>query len=185
LLGSTNYVFNGTTSLGESITTLGNTNLTWETSKQLDIGAEISLLHGRINISYDYWHKRTEGMLTPLPLPYASGYESVYFNEGAFRIWGHDIQVSSDNIRGKDFTWTTDFNITFSDNRVVSLLNGTPLGGFNQYSDYNRTAVGHRIGELYGYKFDGLYMNQSDFDKYPKEATSAVGTARIPNSSMG
>jgi TonB-linked SusC/RagA family outer membrane protein len=179
LLGSTNYVFNGTTTLGESITTLGNTNLTWETSKQLDIGAEISLLHGRINISYDYWHKRTEGMLTPLPLPYSSGYESVYFNEGAFRIWGHDIQVSSDNIRGKDFTWTTDFNITFSDNRVVSLLNGTPLGGTNQYSDYNRTAVGHRIGELYGYKFDGLYMNQSDFDKYPKEGTSAVGTARM------
>jgi len=179
LLGSTNYVFNGNTTLGEAITTLGNPDLTWETSKQLDIGAEITLLHGRINISYDYYHKRTEGMLTPLPLPYASGYESVWYNEGVFKIWGHDIQVSTENIKGKNFTWNTDFNISFNDNRVVSLLNGTPIGGFNQYSDYNRTAVGHRIGELYGYVFDGLYMNQADFDKYPKEATSAVGTARM------
>jgi TonB-linked SusC/RagA family outer membrane protein len=179
LLSATNYVFNGATVLGESITSLGNPELTWETSKQLDIGADITLLHGRINISYDYYNKRTEGMLTPLPVPYASGYESVQYNEGAFRIWGHDIQVSSDNIRSKDLTWTTDFNISFSDNKVLSLINGTPIGGFNQYSDYNRTAVGHRIGELFGYVFEGLYMNQADLDKSPKEASSQIGTAKM------
>ncbi|WP_431210878.1 SusC/RagA family TonB-linked outer membrane protein [Puia sp. P3] len=179
LLSSTNYVFNGATTLGESITNLGNSDLTWETSKQLDIGAELALLHGRINISYDYYSKRTEGMLTPLPVPFASGYESIQYNEGAFNIWGHDIQISSENIRSNNFTWTTDFNISFNDNKVKSLVNGTPIGGFNQYSDYNRTAVGHRIGELYGYVFEGLYMNQADLDKSPKEATSAIGTAKM------
>ena len=179
LLSSTNYVFNGATTLGESITNLGNSDLTWETSKQLDIGAELTLLHGRLNISYDYYNKRTEGMLTPLPVPYASGYESIQYNEGVFRIWGHDIQISSDNIKSNNFTWTTDFNISFNDNKVISLVNGTPIGGFNQYSDYNRTAVGHRIGELYGYVFEGLYANQADLDKSPKEATSAIGTAKM------
>ena len=180
LLSPTNYVFNGgTTTLGESITTLGNPDLTWETSKQLDVGAEITLLRGRINISYDYYHKRTEGMLTPLALPYASGYESIWYNEGVFNIWGHDIQVSSENIKGRNFTWTTDFNISFNDNKVAKLLNGTPIGGTNQYSDYNQTAVGHRIGELYGYVFEGLYRNQADFDASPKEGTSAIGTVKM------
>jgi len=47
------------------------------------------------------------------------------------------------------------------------------------YSDYNRTQVGHRIGDLYGFVFDGVYMNASDFAKYPKYATSVVGSARM------
>ena len=178
LLSPTNYVLNGNTTLGESITTLGNPVLTWETSKQLDIGADLTLFHGRINVSYDYYTKRTDGMLAPLPIPAASGYSSIEYNEGAFRIWGHDIQVSSDNIKGA-FTWTTDFNISFNDNRVLSLINNTPIGGTNMYSDYNRTAVGHRIGELYGFVDEGVYMNQAQFNAEPKYATSVVGSARM------
>jgi len=175
LLSPANY---GNTTLGEGNTVLGNPDLTWETSKQFDVGADITLLRGRVNISYDYYNTRNEGMLYPLPLPYTSGYESIQYNEGSFHIFGHDIQVSTENIKGP-FTWNTDFNISFNDNRVVSLVNGTPIGGVNTYSDYNRTAVGHRIGELYGYVFEGVYMNQADFDKYPKYSTSAVGSARM------
>jgi TonB-linked SusC/RagA family outer membrane protein len=178
LLSAANYVLNGSTVLGESITTLGNPNLTWETSKQLDLGADIALANGRINISYDYYNKRTEGMLSPLPIPYASGYASIQYNEGTFRIWGHDIQVNSENIKGA-FTWTTNFNISFNDNKVLSLVNNTPIGGTSMYNDYNRTQVGHRIGELYGFVFQGVYRNQSDYAKYPRYATSVVGSARM------
>jgi TonB-linked SusC/RagA family outer membrane protein len=177
-LNPTNYVFNGATTLGESVTVLGNPNLTWEQSKQTDIGLEANLLYNRISLTYDYYNKRTEGMLSTLQLPYASGFAAMSYNVGTFRMWGHEFAVSSKNMVGK-FTWTTDFNITFSDNKVLKLVNGTPIGGVNRYNDYNRTAVGHHIGELYGYVFQGLYMNQADFDKYPHEATSAVGTARM------
>ena len=177
LLSPSNYVLNGSTTLGESITTLGNPNLTWETSKQLDIGADLTIVHGRINISYDYYKKWTNGMLSPLPIPAASGYTSIQYNEGNFKIWGHDIQISSDNIRGA-FTWTTDFNISFNDNKVISLVNNTPIGGTGMYSDYNRTQVGHRIGELYGWRFLGIYATQAEYNQYPKYATSVVGSAR-------
>jgi TonB-linked SusC/RagA family outer membrane protein len=178
LLSPSNYVLNGSTTLGESITTLGNPNLTWETSKQLDVGADLTIVHGRINISYDYYRKTTDGMLAPLPIPSASGYTSIQYNEGTFRIWGHDIQVSTDNIRGR-FNWTTDFNISFNDNKVISLVNGTPIGGTGMYDDYNRTAVGHRIGELYGWQFEGIYATQQEYNEYPKYATSVVGSARF------
>jgi TonB-linked SusC/RagA family outer membrane protein len=177
-LTPTNYVFNGATTLGESITVLGNKNLTWETSKQTDVGLEANFLNNRITFAYDYYNKLTDGMLSTLQVPYASGYSSITYNVGTFRIWGHEFQVSSRNMTGK-FTWTTDFNISFNNNKVIKLVNGTPIGGVNRYSDYNRTAVGHHIGELYGYVFQGVYMNQADFDKYPHEATSAVGTARM------
>jgi TonB-dependent starch-binding outer membrane protein SusC len=175
LLSPANY---GNTTLGEAGTVLGNPDLTWETAKQFDIGADLTLLHGRVNISYDYYNTRNEGMLSQLPLPYTSGYGSIQYNEGSFHIWGHEVQISTQNIKGP-FTWNTDFNISFNDNRVVSLVNNTPIGGVNTYSDYNRTQVGHRIGELYGYVFEGVYMNQADYNKYPKYATSVVGSARM------
>jgi len=177
-LTPTNYIFNGTNTIGESITILGNKSLTWETSKQTDIGLEANFLHNRITFSYDYYNKRTEGMLSNLQIPFASGYSSLTYNIGTFRIWGHEFEVSSKNLVG-EFSWSTDFNIAFNDNKVLALVNNTPIGGTGKYNDYNRTAVGHRVGELYGYIFDGLYMNQSDFNKYPREATSAIGTARM------
>lgn len=179
LLSPTNYVESGNTTLGESITTLGNPNLTWEKSKQFDVGADLTIVHGRINISYDYYYKVTDGMLSPLPLPVASGYSSIQYNEGTFHIWGHDIQVSSDNIKGRNFTWSTDFNISFNKNKVVSLVNGTPIGGTGMYSDYNRTAVGHSIGELYGWVFKGIYGTQAEYNADPKYSTSVVGSARF------
>jgi TonB-linked SusC/RagA family outer membrane protein len=177
-LGAANYVFNGMTNLGEAINVLGNPNLTWETSKQTDVGIELSLLGDRITFGYDYYNKKTSDMLYPDPIPSASGYSSIQSNVGDFRIWGHEFAVSSKNLTGA-LTWTTDFNISFNDNKVLSLLNNTPIGGTGRYNDYNRTAVGHRIGELYGYVFQGIYMNQADYIKYPKEATSDVGTARM------
>jgi hypothetical protein len=178
LLSPTNYVFGGTTTLGQSITTLGNPNLTWETSKQTDVGIEMNFLKNRITFSYDYYNKRTENMLSILPIPYASGYANIAYNVGTFRIWGHEFQLSTKNMVGA-FTWSTDLNISFNDNKVISLVNNTPIGGTNKYYDYNRTAVGHHIGEFYGFIFDGVYMNQAEFDKYPHEASSTVGSARM------
>lgn len=178
LLSPTNYVFNNTTTMGQSITSLGNKDLTWETSKQTDIGAELRLLNNRVSVSYDYYMKRTNGMLSSLQIPYASGYTLISYNLGTFKIWGHEIQVSSDNLRGS-LKWTTDFNIAFNDNKVIKLINGTPIGGVNTYNDYNRTAEGHHIGELYGYIYEGVYKDQADLDNSPKEATSAIGTAKM------
>jgi TonB-linked SusC/RagA family outer membrane protein len=178
LLSPANYVFNGTTTTGQAISSLGNPNLTWETSKQTDVGLEMNFLKNRISFTYDYYNKRTEDMLSVVQLPFASGYTSMSYNVGVFRIWGHEFQVSSKNMVG-EFTWSTDFNISFNDNKVISLVNNTPIGGTNKYYDYNRTAVGHHIGEFYGYVFEGIYMNASDFAKYPHETSSEIGSVRM------
>jgi TonB-linked SusC/RagA family outer membrane protein len=174
---STPYVFGNTTTIGESITTLGNPQLTWETSKQTDIGLEANFLNNRITLSYDYYNKRTEGMLAALPLAFGSGYASLQANIGTFRMWGHEFTVSSKNMTGK-LTWTTDFNISLNDNKVLYMVDHKPIGGTGTYNDYNRTAEGHRIGELYGYVFQGLYKDQADLDKSPKQAGSDIGTVK-------
>lgn len=176
---NTNYVFGGTLTPGLSITTLGNKDLTWEVSKQADLGLELNLLHDRLTFTYDYYNKNTEGMLFLTSLPVASGYTGVQYNVGKFRMWGHEFQLSSRNLTGP-LSWTTDFNISFNDNKVISLPPNTPfVGGGAMYAGFNRSVVGHHIGEFYGYVFDGIYRTQEEYNKQPKYATSVVGSARM------
>jgi len=177
-IGATNYVFSGALASGLSKTTLGNPDLTWETSAQLDLGLEIGLLKNRITFSYDYYDKRTNGMLYRINIPFASGYSSISYNVGEFKMWGHELQINTKNLVG-DIRWDTNLNFSFLDNKVLSLQDNTPIGGVNKYNDNNRTAVGRRIGELYGYVFDGVYMNQQEFASQPRHASSAVGSARM------
>ncbi len=179
MMGSTNYVFNNGLSQGLSISSLGNTLLGWETTKQLDLGIDVSLLKNRIDFHYDYYHKITDGMLYPVELPRASGFSSIWTNIGTFKFWGHEFSVNSKNLTG-EFAWNSDFNISFNRNQVVKLgTNDTPIGGYNNQGDPSRTAVGHPIGQFYGFVFDGVYMNQAEFDSQPKYYNSKVGTARM------
>lgn len=176
---ATNYVFGGNLTPGLSITTLGNKDLTWEVSNQADFGLEANLLNNRLTFTYDYYKKTTEGMLYPTSLPFASGYSSVTLNVGKFKMWGHEFQLSSRNLTGP-LSWTTDLNLSFNDNRVMELPPNTPfIGGGPRYSGFNRSVVGRRIGEFYGYVFDGIYMTDDELAKSPKEATSMIGTTRM------
>lgn len=176
---STNYVFGGTLTPGVSITSLGNKNLTWEISKQSDFGLDMNLLNNRLTFSYDYYSNFTEGMLFATLLPVSSGYASITSNVGKFHMWGHEFQLNSQNLKGK-LTWSTGFNISFNSNKVIALPPNTPfIGGGPRYSGFNRTIVGGPIGQFYGYVFEGIYATQADLDKFPKEATSALGSARM------
>ncbi len=176
---NTNYVFGGTLTPGLSITALGNKELTWEVSTQADFGLDMNLVHDRLTFSYDYYSKITDGMLYQNLIPVASGYPSVTYNTGKFRMWGHEFQLSSRNLVGA-LSWTTDFNISFNDNKVVALPPNTLfVGGGAMYAGWNRSVVGKHIGEFYGYVFDGIYLTKAEFDKQPKYSTSVVGSARM------
>lgn len=175
----TNYVFGNTLSPGKSITSLGNPDLSWETTKQFDGGLDIGLFDDRIFLTYDYYHKVTDGMLYPIELPRASGFSSIQYNVGKFKFWGHEIGISSRNLIG-ELKWNTSFNITFNRNSVLQLgTNNTPIGGYAEQGDYWRTAVGRPMGQFFGYVFDGVYMNRRELESQPKHASSDLGTVRM------
>ncbi|NML21742.1 TonB-dependent receptor [Pseudoflavitalea sp. G-6-1-2] len=175
------YTFDGNkVSYGVALTQLGNQDLSWEGTRQLDIGVDANLLNNRLTFSYDYFLKFTDGMLYNIALPFYTGYTSVTINVGKFKIWGHEFGLTSRNLTGP-LSWNTGFNLTLVDNKVLDLYNKVPLGGTNRHGDYNRTEVGRRIGELYGYVFEGVYtqeeINNPKVAKVKNE--SAVGTAKM------
>lgn len=174
-----NYVFNNALASGRALAGIGNSNLTWETTTGYDFGVDLSLLNNRINFTYDYYKKKTDGLLYAIDIPVQSGYPAVTSNIGRFDFWGHEFAIDTRNIEGK-FNWSTSFNISFNRNLVRKLgTNDAPIGGYQEYWDDNRTAVGNPIGLFYGYINTGVYMTKQEFESQPHGATSMVGTARF------
>jgi TonB-linked SusC/RagA family outer membrane protein len=173
-----NSVFGNTTVSGSAVTGLGNDNLGWEKTAQLDMGVDISFLNNRINFTYDYYNKITSDLLYSLQIPRESGFSNIMGNVGKLKFWGHEFSVNSHNLVGT-FNWNTNFNISFSDNRVLELsgLSDELFAYANFISTISR--VGGRIGQFYGLVQEGVFVNQADFDSSPKAVDSQVGTIKF------
>lgn len=180
-IASTNYVFGNSLVQGRSPVSIENSNLTWETTKGMDVGVDMSFFDDRVSFTFDYYNKFTYNMLYQIDIPYASGFPSIQSNIGEINIWGYEFSIGS-KYRTQDFSWSSDFNISFNRNEVLQLgTNNTPIGGIGEqgFSSYWKTEVGRQMPLFYGYVFDGIYMTQEDFDASPKHITSAVGTTKM------
>jgi TonB-linked SusC/RagA family outer membrane protein len=178
-VNSNNYVFGNSVTPGKALSGIGNNNLTWETTNSYDAGLDLELFNSRIAFTYDYYYKKTDGLLYGIDIPVQSGFSTITSNIGRFDFWGHEFSITSKNLVGT-LKWNTNFNISFDRNMVKKLgTNDAPIGGYGEYWDDNRTAVGHPIGLFYGYINTGVYMTQQQFDTQPHDATAMVGTARF------
>ncbi len=135
----------------------GNENLKWETTRQTDLGLDLKLFRDRIDLSFDVYRKVTSDLLLNANVPYSTGFTTIYKNVGVVRNEGLEITLNTTNIRSKDFTWTTNFNISFNRNKVMELAeNETQL-----FSDISWTST---------YNNQPLYMA-----KLGSSASSFVG----------
>lgn len=174
-----NYVFGGGIAPGRALDGIGNGNLTWETTSQYDLGLDIGLFNDRIFLVYDYYWKKTDGLLYQIDVPRQSGFEYIQSNIGELRFWGHEVGIETKNLVGK-FKWNTNLNMTFSRNKAIKLgTNDAPIGGNSNQGDFNRTEVGKPLGMFYGYIYDGVFMTEEEYQAGPKHASSMVGSVRM------
>lgn len=105
-----------------------NPDLTWETTRQTDVGVEFSVLKNRISVSADYYNKYTYDLLLNVPVPSRTGFSSYLQNFGEVSNKGFELAVRSTNINSKNFTWTTEFNVSRNTNRIEKLASDIALG---------------------------------------------------------
>lgn len=178
-IGSYNYVTDGSITAGRALSHIGNNELTWETTKQMDFGVDLGLFNDRVFLVYDYYRKYTDGLLYQINIPYSSGFSDIQSNIGEFHFWGHEISLETKNMVGA-FKWNTKINVSIDRNKAAKLgTNDTPIGGNQNQEDYNRTAVGKPLGMFYGYIYDGVFMTEAEYEAGPKHASSMVGTVRM------
>jgi TonB-linked SusC/RagA family outer membrane protein len=113
---------------GIAPTQLANPDLTWETTRQFNLGAEFSIFKNRLSIVADYYNKYTYDLLLNVPVPYRSGFASYLQNYGAVRNKGYELGINSTNIQTENFSWTTNFNVSFNKNKIEKLASDISLG---------------------------------------------------------
>jgi TonB-linked SusC/RagA family outer membrane protein len=171
-----NYVFGaGQASpvFGYSPNSLANPNLTWEINKQFDIGLDLGLFADRISFTGDVYRRTTTSLLLSQGVPAIFGFAtSILSNVGEVRNDGLELAVKSVNLTGK-LKWTTDMNISFNRNKVISLSGGGAFVGYDAafgYTNSIRLVPGQPMSSFYGYKQIGVYKDQNDVNNSPKWA---------------
>ena len=111
---------------------INNPKLSWEKTHNFNVGLDWTLFN-RVSLTFDYYNKITKDLLFQMPVSYVTGFDSYWNNIGELKNQGLEFSVSSQNIRTKDFSWTTDFNLTKQSIKVNKLPNGDDV----QYGDGN------------------------------------------------
>lgn len=140
-------------------------NLRWETTEQTNLGLDLTLFK-KINLTVDYYAKRTKDLLLDAETSPSTGFNKVQQNVGEVTNRGLEITIDSKNIQTKNFDWDMNFNISFNKTNTVKLNNGQTQiltdpewdTQFMQTEYQYVTRVNNPVGMIYGLEFDGIYQ---------------------------
>jgi TonB-linked SusC/RagA family outer membrane protein len=166
---NTQYWLNNQLNTGFSPDGLANQNLVWEKTISRNLGMDISFLKNKIQLSADVYRNTTKDLLIAVPVPTSSGYTTQIQNVGSTENKGIEVQITATPVSTKDFSWNTNFNISFNKNRVTALstyqdfyLQASGWGVGSTPADFI-VKVGEPVGSIRGFISDGYYL-LSDFD---------------------
>ncbi len=169
-------VFNNAVVVGTRPSRIANPDLRWETTEQANIGLDASILQGRISATIDYFIKNTRDMLIDLPLPQATGFNSILSNVGKMQNKGLEVMLTSTNINKARFTWGTTLNFAAIKNKITDLGEITNIitGSIEAIGPTTIVTVGHPAFSYYGYEVTGIFQ----------QGDNIAGSAQ-PNSKPG
>lgn len=164
MLGSGNPV------LFASRSQVGNPNLKWETTRQLDLGLDLAFFNGALRATFDYYSRDTKDMLVQVPSPAGLGFPNTpWVNAGSISNKGFEVSIGYDGQIGQDFTYHLNGNVSTYKNKIKDLGSEANIPGKGVhlgYYTYTMTEVGKPIGYYYGYKTDGVFQTQEEIDNY-------------------
>ena len=131
-----------------------NAKLRWEKTHSVNAGLDVSVLDSRINMSLDYYYRKGVDLIGLQMLPLESGFTSSTINWASMTNQGIELALSTRNIVTKNFTWETNFNFSYNNNKV---LRETVADNATYPS-----REGYPVGAIFAFKTAGL-----DQDGYP------------------
>jgi TonB-linked SusC/RagA family outer membrane protein len=167
------YVLGGVLNSAATTSGIANPNLRWERNAQFDAGIDVGMLHNRIQLTADYYIKKTSDLLFDVTVPTSSGFASTLKNIGSVQNRGFELSLTTINIsKGGQagFRWRSDFNLTFNQNKILTLdgrqefTAGTDAVIFATAVNPILLRVGSPLGNFYGRVTDGIFQSQAEVD---------------------
>lgn len=183
------YAFNHSIVPGFAPSALSNPNLIWEKNVTRNFGIDLGLFKNKVQLTVDIYKNTASNLLLAVAIPPSTGYTSQLQNIGATSNRGIEIQLGATPVSNKNFSWNSNFNISFNKNKVESL--GGPLSqtrnsgwqGSDGVDDY-LVEVGKPAGLMYGFETDGFFKVE-DFDYNPATQVYTIKTGIAFNGVYG
>ncbi|GAB3642624.1 TonB-dependent receptor [Spirosoma arcticum] len=180
-IGNTPYVLGGVLNSGATTAGIANPDLRWERNAQFDAGLDMGLFNNRIQLTADYYIKKTSDLLFFVGVPTSSGFGPTLKNIGSVENRGIELSLTTVNVNrgnsgnsgnpaGGGFRWTSDINLTFNQNKILTLdgrqefTTGTDAVIFATAVNPILLRVGSPLGNFYGRVTDGIFQNQGEVD---------------------
>lgn len=161
-LVAVNYIYGGSAlNIGYAPAGISNSQLKWETTREIDLGLDFSVANSRLNFTFDYYKKNTEDLLASVPLAPSVGFGSILQNLGEIQNEGVEFGIDAYILQG-EFSWNAALNLSSNRNEVIEIAGGSDVVTVGQTSGlpgYNIARVGEPLGSFYGYLEDGLDDN--------------------------
>ncbi|MCU0353246.1 MAG: TonB-dependent receptor [Cytophagales bacterium] len=157
LFGTTGIAYNGVPGLSTS--NLANPNLRWEKSTTTDFGLDVGLFSDRITLTADWFNRLSTDLLLTQAVPNTAGYDEISRNTGQMYNRGWEFELNTVNVKAGDFSWATNFNFTYIDNKVTRLYDGIrPIGRDSLVILPGNTGVivGYPIGSIFTSQYAGV-----------------------------
>lgn len=177
-----NYPFNDQLNSGLGPNNIPNPDLKWETTATTDIGIDIELFNNRVTFVADYYYKKTSDLLWNISIPTTSGFGSIFRNIGSLENKGIELALGA-TVIDSDFKWNTNLNWSRNRNKVLEIPGFTPAtqGEISGHLKVTGSWLepGLPVGVWNLLKYDGVFQNQEQLDKGPKNPTDVLGDARF------
>ncbi len=183
--GTADFDASGNT-IGAYPSRLGNPDLKWETSEQLNIGLDARALNGHLNVTAEWYKKSTKDWLLQAPVLATAGAEAPFINGGDVENNGIELSLGYHNNIGK-LNYRLNANISKNKNKVTSVPTGDGIvHGLsnmlyaNAVEFYHRAETGYPIGYFWGWQTDGVFQSVAEVQAYTNN-----GRVVQPNATAG
>lgn len=154
------YWFDKELSTGAAQTQLANEIITWEKSKQFDVGLDVGMFQNRFNITFDYYVRNITNMLQQFPVPLFVGMTAPWKNAGSMRNNGWELSLSWRDRIG-NVNYYINGNLSDVKNKVIDLYGKEYVG------TTTITTEGGEYNSWYGYVADGYFQSREEIEKSP------------------
>jgi TonB-linked SusC/RagA family outer membrane protein len=156
---SSPYVFEANPAVGVYPSTMGNSDLGWESTTSTNIGLDIIVVDQRISAEIDVYNAKTDDVLVKRNIPQLTGYSSVWTNMGKIKNKGVEIALSTVNIKKRDLRWQSRVLFSLNRDKITELY-----GEENDFDIENSWFKGEPIHSIYGYVVDGVWQEKDLFE---------------------
>ena len=181
LLYTANYPFGVANTVGAgqapSRQVTANPDITWERTFQYNAGLDLSLFRNIITLSVDAYQSKTDQLLLEQTSMSFTGAPNFWNNIGRLQNRGIEMELNTNNIRRKNFKWSTSANISHNSNKVLELGEEAFLLYPGERSEQYRAMPGSQLIEYFGYKTNGVWLSQKEID----DAKAAGLKSNLPN----